>query len=196
MKNITQLALNYVTQLFDEKLTDEFTYHNLSHTLEVLENVIEIGANTNITDEKLELVKVAAIFHDTGITDSCNEHELNSCKIAKEFLLKNNINNQKIEDIEQLIQSTNLKNIPITLGQKILRDSDILHTGKKKFYSKSLKLKSEIENIEKKEIHELTWIDSTLEFINNNNYFTKYALENYSDKRQKNIIKLQKKKRR
>lgn len=193
MKNITHLAINYASQLLNEKLTTEFSYHNLPHTLEVLENVIEIGSNTSISEEKLELLKLAAIFHDTGMTISCNDHEVNSCKIAKEFFSKNNIKNETIEEIEQLILSTNLEKVPNTIGQKILRDSDILHTGKKKFYSKSLLLKSEIEALEKREIPELSWVDSTLEFLGNTGFFTKYAKDNYSDRKQKNIIKLKKK---
>ena len=119
MKNITHLAINYVSQLLNEKLTTELSYHNLSHTLEVLENVIEIGTNTSISGEKLELVKLAAIFHDTGWTISYSDHEINSCKIAKEFLVENKVGKEIIEAIEQLILSTIINNIPKTLEQKI-----------------------------------------------------------------------------
>ena len=190
MKKIIDAAAAYAASLLSEKLSPEFIYHNLAHTLDVVQNVIEIGTNSNFEKEKLDLVQLAAIFHDIGWTKSINSHEEAGSNIAREFLASQNVDETDIKEICELILSTEHNATPGTLGQKILHDADILHIGKKKFYSKSLALKSEIEHIEKKRISELSWIEFTLDYFNKNKFLTDYVIENYSNKRQKNISKL------
>ena len=194
MQKIIDAAAAYAAKLLTEKLPPEFIYHDLTHTLDVVKNVIEIGTNSNFEKEKLELVQLAAIFHDTGWTKSIKSHEEAGSNIAREFLASQNVNETDINEICELILSTEHNTTPKTLGQKILHDSDILHIGKKKFYSKSLALKSEIEQIEKRKISELSWIEFTLDYFEKNNFLTDYVIENYSNKRQKNISKLNVKK--
>ncbi len=194
MQNIVQLAKDYASKIIDEKLSAEYAYHNLEHTLEVLENVIEIGENSGLTAEELELVELAAIFHDTGWIENSNNHEENSVQIAKKFLKSCLYNPEKIEKVSELILVTNLNNDTKYLLQTVLRDADILHIGKKGFYSRSQTLKSEIEFLETKKIEELNWIECTIDFLDKTEFTTEYAIKNYNKRRLKNINKLQKRK--
>ena len=49
-------------------------YHNPAHTLYVLEKVVEIGEKENIPEKELFLIKVAALYHDSGFTKSRKDH--------------------------------------------------------------------------------------------------------------------------
>lgn len=192
MQNIIQQASDYVSELFNKKLSKKYIYHNLEHTLEVLENVTEIGENSALTSEELEVLEIAAIFHDTGLIDNSSNHEENSVQIAKEFLKSQQYNPEKIDMVTSLILATNLNNDPKDFLHKVLRDADILHIGKKNFYSKSKKLKAEIESLDGKAMEELYWINCTINFLEKVEFKTEYALNNYNKRRLKNIAKLKK----
>jgi len=55
----------YIFGLFKNELPPQVVYHNYDHTLLVVKNVIEIGESENISIEDLELLQLAAWFHDT-----------------------------------------------------------------------------------------------------------------------------------
>jgi HD superfamily phosphodiesterase len=190
MDNIVKSASEYVTKLLVEKLSSDYTYHNLNHTREVFESATEISQNSSLSSEELEMVQIAAWFHDTGFTLSYREHEKKSIEIVWEFLKNKNYADEKIVCIKDLIRVTKKGNIPETLKGKIIRDADILHISKEDFYPRSLELKAEWENVDNKKYTEAEWIQSSLDFINRTFFYTDYAIMNYEAGRQKNIIKL------
>lgn len=193
MLNIVDLAKEYVSDLFTKKLPEQITYHNLNHTLEVLENSIEIGENLSISNSDLEIVKLAALFHDTGWIKNGENHENYSAEIAREFLNTHNYNSDKIEKVIDLILFTKRTREPENIIQSIIYDADILHAGKKGFHSKSQSLKSEIEFRNGEIIDEIKWIEENIKFLDKFEFKTDYAIKKYGDRKIKNLAKLQKK---
>lgn len=187
MNNIIKSVSEFVTKLLNENLPSEFTYHNLIHAREVFEAVTELGENCGLQDEELEIIQVAAWFHDTGFIKSYPDHENKSVEIMKEFLGNIQYPDKKIDRITEIIIMTEMTNYPFSLSDKIIKDADILHIGKENFYSKCLALKSELENIDHKKIVESEWLCSSLDFINETSFFTDYAKSKYEEGRQKNI---------
>ncbi len=192
MQNIVESAINYVTKILTETAPPEMTFHNLDHAMEVVESVVEIGENSGVSKDDLELLQIAAIFHDVGWINGPASHEEYSAKIAKEYLSSQSIDTKRIEEVTELILATDRKRIPQNLLHNILRDADILHIGKKGFYSKSLTLRSEYKFTYSKNIDDLSWIDLTIEFLGKTEFSTKYAKENYNKRLIKNILKLEK----
>ena len=190
MDNIVKSSSEFVTKLLNENLPSEFTYHNHIHAREVFEAVTELGKNSSLPNEELEIIQVAAWFHDTGFIRSYLDHEYKSIEIVKEYLENIHYPEEKIDKITDIIIMTEMGNIPVSLSEKIMRDADILHIGKEEFYSKSLTLKSEWESIDRKKFTELEWLQSSLDFINSTLFYTDYAKSKYERGRQKNISRL------
>jgi HD superfamily phosphodiesterase len=190
MDNIVKSASEFVTKLLKENLSSEYTYHNLQHAGEVFSGVTEIGENSNISNEELEVIQVAALFHDTGFTKGYLDHEFKSAEIAKEYLENINYPRIKIEKITEIIVITTLGNIPANLLEMIIKDADNLHVGKEDFYSNSLLLKSEWETFEYRKYTHEEWLQSSLDFLNRTAFFTEYANSKYDEGRQKNIFLL------
>jgi HD superfamily phosphodiesterase len=190
MDNIVKSSSEFVTRLLNENLSSEYTYHNLSHAREVYEAVTELGKNSNLSEEELEIIQVAAWFHDTGFINGCLNHEYKSAEIAREFLENSIYPLGKIERIIDIIIMTELANIPISLSEKIIRDADILHIGKENFYSKCISLKTERECIEHIKIADSEWIQTSLDFINKTMFYSDIAKLNYEAGRQINISSL------
>jgi predicted metal-dependent HD superfamily phosphohydrolase len=190
MDNVVKFAAEFVTRLLNENLPSEYKYHNLIHAREVFEAVTELGKNSNLSDEELEIIQIAAWFHDTGFVKGHLNHENSSIKILKEFLGNISYPEGKIDRISDIIIMTEMGATPNNLSERIIRDADILHVGKEEFYSKSLTLKSEWENFDHKKFTDLEWLQASMDFINRTLFFTDYANSKYEAGRQKNISSL------
>ena len=83
---LLQKTSKFVTQLFEKELPNWAVYHDLNHTLETVEGCLEIGKGSDLNDEDLEILLIAAWFHDTGYTLSWVNHEERSAAMAKKFL--------------------------------------------------------------------------------------------------------------
>jgi HD superfamily phosphodiesterase len=190
MDNIIKSSSEFVTKLLNENLPSGYTYHNLLHTCEVFEAVTELGKNSSLLDEELEIIQIAAWFHDTGFIRGYVDHECKSIKIVKEFLENIRYPEEKLVKVTNNIRMTDLEKIPANLSEKIIRDADILHLGKKDFYSRSLSLRAEWESIDCKKFTDAEWLHSSLDFIIRTSFFTDYAISKYEAERQKNITRL------
>ena len=58
MRNIVSTTETFVRDLFKEKLSGTFTYHNLTHTLRVLK-----GTNEIIENSKIKILPVTNIMN-------------------------------------------------------------------------------------------------------------------------------------
>ena len=187
IENIVKNASEYITELLTKSLPSECTYHNLIHTLQVVDAVDEIGKNSGLTEDQLEVLHLSAWFHDTGFVRGYEGHEGKSIEIADEFLKENDYPPDKIAMINKTISVTDMKKKPVDSLEKIIRDADILHIGKGKFYENSFLLKREWEIIRGKKYTETEWIKSSLDFVTKTEFYTNYAKSRYEEGRHKNI---------
>ena len=86
--NIVSKAQAYVESLLNEKLAKDIFYHNYPHTERVAKVAEEIARETKLPKDELEILMLAAWFHDTGFINDYENHEMESQKIATEFLQK------------------------------------------------------------------------------------------------------------
>ncbi len=77
---------DFVERLLGDKLAPWVSYHDFRHTDETFRACREIGEACNLRPEELEIAMVAALFHDTGYTETVKGHEERSAAIASEFL--------------------------------------------------------------------------------------------------------------
>lgn len=181
----------YVNELFDRKSTIAAMYHNFDHTLDVVANVKEIAKAMNISGEKAEVIIIAAWFHDTGYLYSPVEHEERSITIATAFLKKINYPARKIAEVAGCIRATKVPQRPHNLIEKVMSDADLLSLGKKDSIEKGEMLRWEIENLTGKPLSERAWIKQSIAFFQGHHYHTDYAIQHYSENRQKNLKALE-----
>ncbi|MGB5893459.1 MAG: HD domain-containing protein, partial [Ignavibacteriaceae bacterium] len=145
-EDIINKAHQYVQNIFNEHAPPENVYHNLNHTTEVVAAVKEIAAADGVGDDDLELLIIAAWFHDSGYVKICKGHEEVSIGYVKEFLNTNNYPEDKAEKIISLIQATKIPQSPKNHLEEILCDADLHHLGTKSFEEKGDLFRLEIEN--------------------------------------------------
>ena len=189
--NIIQKADNYVFDLFKNANKSNLIFHDYKHTTDVVKAVIEIGKATELKDDELEILTLAAWFHDAGYLEKCEGHEKISSEIAKKFLENENYNSEKIKKVIDCILVTELDNKPINLLQEVMCDADTLNVGTIEYPIRSKLLRAERELVSGQEMLELDWLKSELEFLNNHWFYTRYMQLNYNETKAKNIIQRQ-----
>ena len=189
---ITEKAYEFVYQLLNDKLPDYYYFHNHVHTEAVAENAREIGKKAGLSDEDVEAVTLAALFHDTGYTVSNDTHEDESIKIAREFLSANAYPEDRIELVVSCIEATKYPHKPKSLIEGVICDSDLSHLASDDYTLKSDLLRMEWETIQGKNYSEFDWLKTNIDFFTHQKYFTKFAVKNFEPKKVKNLIALQK----
>ena len=193
MSAIIEKTEKYVSDLLNEKLTENHLFHNLQHTIEMVEAAEEIAGHSDVSKEDLEILLIAAWFHDTGHTQTYDGHEEASCRIASDFLKKESYPEEKINQIIQLILTTKRDKEPENKLEAILRDADISHIGKKGSLKKGRRLREEWRLILNKEFTNEEWFELDKSFYLNTKFYTQYTKETYDEMRLKNLNKLENK---
>jgi hypothetical protein len=158
----------------EKELPDYLFYHNVKHTVDVVTEVELIGWAEGCTDEEILLLKTAALFHDTGITISFDNHELLGAEYAKQILPEYNYTSAQIETICSIIMATKLPPEPATLLEEIICDSDLDYLGRSDFIPVSNTLFEELKAQNKmKDLNE--WNKMQVKFISGHQYFTNTA---------------------
>ena len=187
VQKIIRQAEEYVTDLFNDKLPDKLVYHNLAHTEDVVEVTRELGKQSEVSDKDLEILTLAAWFHDTGYIHKYNGHEAESVKIAEDFLSRHDYPAEDAKKVSKLIMSTVAGHEPEGLMESILKDADMAHIGRKRFFRKGELLRVELENIQDKPYDELDWEKKQYSFLVNNGFHSPAGKEEYDKRRVKNI---------
>lgn len=191
-KSIPENASDHVFELMKDKLPGIYVYHNYKHTEEVVESVKKLAGKQNLNADDIEIVTLAAWFHDIGFIEKSINHEDASVKIAEEYLRSINYSEEKIAKVIGCINATRYPQLPKNYLEEIIADADLLHLGTKEYYDRTELLRIEWERSENKKFTDLEWLKINIDFLTAHKYFTKYALKNYDEGKTEKLIKLQK----
>lgn len=185
-------AEKFVEELFNEKLSSYFTYHNFDHTNEVIQAVIEMADYYQISDEDKEKLVISSWFHDTGYVESTANHEEISCQIAENFLKQNYVDQNYIDSVKKLISATVFNYVPLTKLEQIMRDADYHHFSKKNYLETCEKLRLEWKKTCNKSFTDEEWaIENYNMLTQKHKYYTSYAKAKWKPKKAKNIKKIE-----
>jgi predicted metal-dependent HD superfamily phosphohydrolase len=183
--NIIDKVEFYVKDLYSNRSAQEDLYHNIIHTIEVVETVKKLSKLEGITESDQVILVIAAWFHDTGYFNCCNGHEEQSSEYAKEFLDKESYPADKTEIVLSCIKATECPQNPKNKLEEIICDTDLHHLGLPNMETKSKLLRKELEIKGIKKTNELEWLKISLDFITKHHFFTVSAQKEYGF--QKNI---------
>jgi predicted metal-dependent HD superfamily phosphohydrolase len=181
----------FVSSFLSKRIHPSFVYHNLAHTQRVVKKVIEISENAEVEKTALENLEIAAWFHDTGYIDGSAKHEEKSVEIATEFLGSKNIPEERIQAITALILATEMKYVPQNSLEEIIKDADCAHVSSKNFLDIVSLLRKEWELSADKKYTHVGWMNLNVDFLTQkHNFYSEFALRNWSKGKEKNLAKL------
>ena len=170
-KEIKAEAEKYVRRLL-KKLPSHLTYHNLNHTIQVVDSVTKICGNYHLSDDEKEVLILAAWFHDSGFIKTYKGHEKESKQIATTFLKAQNYPKEKIKMVVKCIDATKINYQPKNVLEKIIRDADLYHLATADYFQLLDALKKEWEFVFKTKITDEIWYVRNLNFLTNHRYHT------------------------
>ena len=167
----------FVIEMLQKELPQNYYYHNVEHTLYVLQKVNEIGTNENCTEKELELLSVAALWHDTGYMLTYAGHEEESCLLAKNYLPHYGYTEKEIAEINGMIMATKILQTPTNKLEEILADADLEYLGTNAVEDKAHFLFRELQSINAA-LTEIEWNKMQISFLESHHYFTNYCKKN------------------
>jgi predicted metal-dependent HD superfamily phosphohydrolase len=174
----------------DKRLSPLLTYHDRAHTEDVLFHCERIAISEMITDARsLMLLKIAALFHDTGFIDTYQNHEERSCEIMRAEMMTSDLRNNEIQQVEELIMATKMPQSPSGALQRVLCDADLDYLGRDDFKVINKRRKQELLSVGiiKKEEE---WHELQLRFLENHRYFTRSSVQMRTPKKLQHLESL------
>ena len=152
--DILNQVIDFTSQHIRESVPDKYVFHDLQHTESVVQASIEIGVQMDCSPAELEILEIAAWFHDIGYADGAQGHEQRGAAIAKIFLEERAYPPEKIIQIERCILSTKMPQNPHSKLECILCDADLSHLGQKTYWERSSLLRQEFTVIKQEILNE------------------------------------------
>ena len=164
-----------VYSLMIEKLEAEMpsklSYHNVDHILDVLKAAVELAEMEKLSAEEIELLKVAALFHDAGFIQTVKGHEEAGSKMAEEILPQFDFTENEIKTIKGMVLATKYPPAPKTLSERIICDADLDYLGRDDFFEIGDKLFNELRSQGSlSNVNE--WNSLQVNFLTTHRYFT------------------------
>jgi predicted metal-dependent HD superfamily phosphohydrolase len=181
----------FVEELMQKNWPEDLCYHNLQNTSEVARASTEIGVKSGLNVEQLEIVILAAWLHDSGYQGGQKDHETESQKIASKFLTQHKYPSENLEKVLGAIEATRIPQSPHTIIEEVLCDADMFHLSIDEFKLKSNLLRKELEFHRNRNIGDKEWLDETLNFVKNHEYFTNYGKQVLEPRKARNITELE-----
>lgn len=187
LSGIVPLAAAHVYQLFKEKLPETILFHGYQHTVDVAEAADKLVRKSDLDKEAQALVMLAAWFHDTGFTETYEDHEEASIRIARAFLREHGLADRQADEVAALIRATRADHAARNLREQVIRDADVSHIGRKKFFERAERLRREWAHHRGVTYSDQEWAELQHDFLLNTTFQTSAAQKEYAERRAKNL---------
>ncbi|NAS32552.1 HD domain-containing protein [Flavobacteriaceae bacterium R38] len=160
--------------------------------MEVYKNVAKIGLYEKLNKDELELILLAALFHDVGNAIEYTGHESYSADEALSFLTSQGYSNDKVAIVCNCIYATQIPQKPRNVYENILCDADLFHLGSKQYFTKCELLRREWSEFLQLSYPDEVWVTMNIEFLQKHRFQTKYGKSVLEPIKQENIRQLKK----
>lgn len=172
------------------ELSPLLSYHCLQHTLDVLEQCSLIAEREELTNEEdLFLLKVAALYHDTGFIYVYAGHEAKGCELCRVELPGFGLTALQIDKICGMIMATKVPQSPKNKSEEIICDADLDYLGRDDFDPVSNRLYKEfieygfVKNYD-------DWMQKQISFFESHHYFTRSSQQIRHPEKMEQLVKL------
>lgn len=172
---LVEAALRWVRRFFRERIDAEYVFHDLEHTLQVWAAVRKIGKAYGLSRADLEVLELAAIFHDTGFDRGAEHHEERSCSHAARWLRRRRYPEARLGQVLACILATRMPQQPQTFLERVLCDADMCHLGLDVYPERSDRVRQELLMTRGLLMDEREWLELELRLLRDHSYFTSVA---------------------
>ena len=172
-----QRVFNQVLEDLKLRLPKSVTYHNVRHTLDVVDTCKHYISIYDLDDSISELLLIAAVAHDYGFVISPTDHERRSSDLVSEIMVQHDFDQESIELVRGLIMATKIPQSPKTFFEEIIADADLDYLGREDYGVISATLFNELKNFNNIN-SEKDWYDLQIKFLQGHTYFTEWAQRN------------------
>ncbi len=173
-----------------EGLDPNLTYHNADHTRRIVKHAERLAAIEGCEGRDLELLRTAALFHDTGFLNGLEDHEKKSCAIARDELGKEDFSEEEVSAICRMIMATRIPQGPSTLPEKLLADADLFYLGTDRYDEIANLLWLELKHFNP-DLTEVAWLDIQIKFLTGHYYHTDYCVKVLEPIKQTHLMRLE-----
>ena len=177
--------------LLNSRLSKKLYYHDVKHTLDVVNVVNQYIKRENIDNQSAYLLRIAALLHDLGFTDTNVDHEEKSAEMAEELMLEFGFSKNHIKIVQGLIRATRIPQSPKNQLERIICDSDLDYLGRNDFYEISNRLYKELKAASMV-FNKTHWNKAQIKFLEAHKYHTAFAQKNRQPKKEMRIIEIKK----
>ncbi|HMO16705.1 MAG TPA: hypothetical protein PKA63_02520 [Oligoflexia bacterium] len=144
-------VISSILDRLGSELPADLYYHNLLHTLEVMEDSIFFALYDNLEDDQIKLLAIAAAYHDSGYIYQRDNNETIAAELAKKELEKDgNFSKEEIQTIATMIEDTTVlivdhqftRLVSCDLSRYLL-DADMANLGSSDFFEKNRLIQKE-----------------------------------------------------
>jgi len=190
MNKLLRDAEEYVTGLFQRNHNEKLHYHNLQHTLQVVDAAKKIGEHCKVEGKTLLALQIAAWFHDVGYLESIKNHEEFSTRFAKDFLINKGRDQDFIQQVTRCIEATRLPQNPKDKASAVLCDADLYHVSQDDFMENTQIFWDELAAMNGEDMDEFKYLGTTLKFLNEHRFQTEYGQTSLEPGKQANLKKV------
>lgn len=184
--SIVASAEQYVMRLLRDGLTKDHIFHNLQHALAVRSAALDIGQQLDFSEEEMEILELAALFHDVGFLEAYEGHEQVSKRLAKEFLESQGYDVPKTEKVVNCIMATVPGKQPENQLEEVIKDADLMGLGMDNYPVALAALRHEWDVFQNKSFTDIEWFELNDKFVSSHEYYTEVAQKLYGEKKEQN----------
>lgn len=178
--------LEPVLQRLKDGLHKHYYYHDVRHTLDVIEQSQEIGKLEGVSARELEILKIAALFHDTGFLKVRSGHEQASVDFFQAVSGLSSLTHEDCDIIMGCIRATHMPQNPKNQLERILCDADLDYLGRDDFSLIGENLFLEMTACGEMS-DRLTWDNLQVKFLEGHNYHTAANQSRRDQKKAENL---------
>ncbi len=164
----------FVIALLKKELPPSYYFHDYEHTLYVVDKTIEIAKHEHCSEKEIELLGVAALWHDVGYIHVYKGHEEEGCRLVKKYLPDYGYSKEDIVIICGMIMATKIPQSPKTRLEEIIADADIEYLGAPQPAETAYKLFRELNALDPS-LTEKKWNKTQISFLQQHRFFTNFC---------------------
>ena len=182
-----------VLKKLEAELPSELFFHSIAHTKDVVREALGFAVTEGKNSRDLELLAIAAAYHDAGFIERRSDNEAIGAEMAAEAMrASGNYSEEDIKLVSQMILDTKVDpESPVFFQQSNTRlspyllDADVSNFGREDFFERLEASRKEQGMGEPKEIYA-----RTLAFMETHDWQTDAARQKRDDKKQDNMRRL------
>jgi predicted metal-dependent HD superfamily phosphohydrolase len=191
--DIVRLAGQYVFELFRNANADcSLVYHGFTRSRELVDACKEIAKGCKLDDDAERVVLLSAWFHDAGYAVASDGDRAKSIEAARKFLADRAQPESLADAVASCLEAIADGHVPDAPAHEVLHDGLLARLANKNYLEEAALLRLEEERRNGKSCSDPEWIQGRIEYFHAHPYRTLWAQREYNGQRAKNLLRLDK----